>query len=152
MSLEEIKVSDEVFETPDAWSVKYNYHYGRMSPFFRALKEDKKLLGTRCPKCGRVCCPPRVDCPECFVKAVWVELPLEGKIDTFCITHFAVAGVEIELPYCLANVNIDGTDTTILQRVTGVDLDKIQIGMRVKAGFKENREGKITDFEFTPLG
>ena len=151
MDLLKVDVGSEIFENPDEWSVKYNYHYGRMSPFFRAMKEDAKILGTKCPECGRICCPPRIDCPTCFVKADWVELPLEGTIDTFCITHFKVAGVEIDVPYCLANVNIDGTDTTILQKVSDVDFNKIEIGMKVKARFKETREGKITDFEFVPI-
>ena len=154
MELKRIVVSDEVFATSDEWSLKYMYRYGGMSPFFKAMKEDEKILGTICPKCGRVCCPPTIDCPKCFIKADWVELPLEGTIDTFCITHVKVANVKLDVPYCLANVHIDGTDTTILQLVTDVDFNKVKIGMRVKARFKsvDEREGMITDFEFIPLG
>jgi uncharacterized OB-fold protein len=57
------------------------------------------------------------------------------------------------VPYCLAYVNLDGTDTAILQCVTGIEFEKIKIGMRVKVKFndKDKREGKITDFEFVPI-
>ena len=153
MELKKIEVSREIFQTPDEWSVKYKYNYGRLSPFFKAMKEEGKLLGTMCPECGLVACPPRPDCPKCFVSADWVETTGEGTIDTFCVTHFAVSGVGKEVPYCLAHVNMDGTDTAILGCVSGTDMDKIKIGMRVKAKFigKDKREGKITDFDFVPI-
>ena len=48
-----------VIERP--WDVMYNHSYGRVSPFFMGLLE-KKLMGTKCPKCGDVFCPPRAHC------------------------------------------------------------------------------------------
>ena len=153
MGLRKVEVNKEVFEIPDEWSVKYNYHYGRLSPFFRTLKEEGKLLATKCPKCGWVACPPRPDCPQCFVSADWMETSGEGTIDTFCITYLAIAGLQKQVPYCLAYVNLDSTDTAILQCVTGIEFEKIKIGMRVRVKFndKDKREGKITDFEFVPI-
>ena len=62
-----------------------------------------------------------------------------------------------EAPYCIAYVLLDGADTAILNYVKGIDWtpenvsQNIQVGDRVRAVFKEEREGRITDFWFEKI-
>ncbi len=136
---------------PDFWSVKYNYSYGRLSRFFRELKENSRLMGTRCPKCGRINCAPRPDCRYCFVPAEWIEVAQTGTVLTCAVVHEAVSDYHGPTPYAVAQVNLDGTHSAIMQIVRGIEPEKVHVGMRVKARFKEEREGRITDFEFVPV-
>ncbi len=56
----------------------------------------------------------------------------------------------LDLPYTLALIALDGTDTAIYNTVfTGSqELHQVKPGDRVKALFREKREGRLTDFYF----
>ena len=138
---------DRPLVVPDLWSVKYQYSYGRSSRFFRELKDNRRLMGTRCPKCGRVLCAPRADCRTCYVPTEWVEVARTGTVLTYAVVHEAVSDYRGPTPYAVAQVNIDGTDSCILQIVRGIEPDKVRVGLRVQARFKAEREGRITDIE-----
>ena len=62
----------------------YDYSAGRYaSYFFKKLKEEKKIMGIRCPKCERVFVPPRPVCGYCFVKNTdWVDLGFTSPAGT----------------------------------------------------------------------
>ncbi len=136
---------------PDLWSVTYNYSYGRSSRFFRELKENRRIMASRCPTCGQVLCAPRADCRRCFVRTEWIEAAQTGTVLTYAVVHEAVSDYRGPVPYAVAQVNIDGTDSCIFQIVRGVAPEKVHVGMRVQARFKDEREGRITDFEFVPV-
>ena len=36
------------------WKPEYLYSYGELSPFFRELVDHARLMGSKCPKCGKV--------------------------------------------------------------------------------------------------
>ncbi len=57
---------------------EFNWSYGKISRFFKELMENKKIMGTKCPKCGMVFCPPTSDCPKCWVPTEWVEVGPQG--------------------------------------------------------------------------
>ena len=48
-------------------NVPYNWWAGdTASKFLCALRDEQKILGTKCGKCSRVFVPPRKNCPTCF--------------------------------------------------------------------------------------
>jgi hypothetical protein len=58
-------------------------------------------------------------------------------------------------PYAIALIKLDGADTAMAHLLGEVDLSdaqaigrKIKVGMRVRASFKENRNGSILDIEY----
>ena len=63
----------------DAMYTFYRRSRGELSPFFLALKEEKRLLGCRCTKCGLVRVPPFLThCPDCdFAPTEVVEVEQE---------------------------------------------------------------------------
>ena len=57
--------------------------------------EQGKLLGQRCPVCGKVYIPPRGACPVDGVPTdEEVELPDRGIVTTFCIVNVPFYGPE----------------------------------------------------------
>ena len=69
-------------------NVHLPYHYvagDYKARYLRALK-DKKILGSKCSKTGKVFVPPVVNSPESFAPAdELVEVADRGVITTFCI-------------------------------------------------------------------
>ncbi len=55
---------------------------GEFSPFFLALRDEKKILGCKCTSCGIVRIPPFLTrCPDCnFASTELVEVDDIGKI------------------------------------------------------------------------
>ena len=57
------------------WNLTYRHTADEVTAtFFRALRDDRKLLGIRCPECGRVLVPPREFCDRDFCRTTdWVK-------------------------------------------------------------------------------
>ncbi|MDN5894444.1 MAG: OB-fold domain-containing protein, partial [Nocardioides sp.] len=100
---------DERLVTP----VHLDYLYAASpeeSAFFRALAQGR-VLGQRCPTCGKVYVPPRGACPVDGVPtSEEVELAHTGTITTFCIVNVPFLGQKIKPPYVSAYVLLDGAD------------------------------------------
>ncbi len=115
-----------------------------MEHFFDGLKE-RRILGSRCPVCGRVFLPPRMVCERCFVKAdEWVELPATGTVEacTEASVEVSEAGemVDLEAPVAIAMVKHDGADTCVAARLEGAS---VPVGTRVEAVLDPEAEKAI---------
>jgi uncharacterized OB-fold protein len=139
---------DVPLEVPDEITIKYKYSLGGQSRFFREMRRNKKLFGARCPQCGITFCPPRQDCNRCYGKTEWVELSGEGTVLTCCSVHFTNSSFIKKIPFICALVRLDGTDFLVLGNIEMDDVSRAKPGMRVKAVFREDRDGAITDFYF----
>jgi uncharacterized OB-fold protein len=138
--------------------VRYDYLYslGGLSPFFRSLKDDQRILGTTCSRCAVTYCPPRVHCRQCRGVAEWTALSGQGTVRAASFVTFVPRSdlllAYIDLPYTMAMIQLDGTDDALLSIVhlPGAKLGDVRAGMRVHAVFRERREGRLTDFYFVP--
>jgi uncharacterized OB-fold protein len=132
----------------------YLYSYGGVSRFFRELVENRRLLGTRCGGCGKVWCPPRTRCAECYGRAEWIPLSGDGTVVAAIDCYYVPSNYRLhdylDLPYTLALIRLDGADTALYNTVyTGrKTLHQVKAGDRVRAVFRERREGRLTDFYF----
>ena len=147
---------EKPIEIPGKWEIPYKYSAGRVaSKFFRELKENRRIMGTKCPKCGRVFLPPRYICEDDFVELnEWVEVSDIGTVQTFTITYQPFMGFP-NPPYVIALIKLDGASTSIAHFIGEVDLsdlnkalEQIKIGMRVKAVFRDERVGSILDIKY----
>jgi uncharacterized OB-fold protein len=129
-------------------SVPYTWWVGETgSRFLLSLRDDRKILGTRCGQCGRVYVPGRKTCGRCFVDLTeWVELGDAGVIEAFTIVRYAHPVQPVPVPFAYVLVKLDGSDVGFLHLVKK-DLEKIGIGRRVKAVFKAERTGHILDID-----
>ncbi|MCD6638932.1 MAG: OB-fold domain-containing protein [Nocardioides sp.] len=114
------------------------------SSFFRGLAEGR-ILGQRCPACGKVYVPPRGACPVDGVPTdEEVELPPRGTVTTFCVVNVPFLGQKITPPYVSAYVLLDGADIALQHLVQEVPADEVRMGMRVEAVWKPREEWDTT--------
>ncbi len=139
-------------------TVHLPYHYVAgdcKARYLRALK-DKKILGSKCSKTGKVFVPPVVNSPESFAPAPdLVEVADRGFITTFCVVNIPVIGRNLEIPYVAASVALDGADISIFALIQECKAADVRMGMRVEAVWKPDgeREGSHEDIlYFRPTG
>ena len=124
------------------------------SKFIISLRDQKKILGVKCPKCDRVYCPPREYCEKDLTKLDenWVELSDVGVITNFTIVNYNDRHLPRKAPYCLAMIKVDGADTPFAHVVEGVEVEQVKIGMRVKAVYAKETTNTIRDIDhFEPV-
>ncbi|HZO05755.1 MAG TPA: Zn-ribbon domain-containing OB-fold protein [Solirubrobacterales bacterium] len=126
--------------------VEYHWSAGIAgSRFFTELRDNGKIMGTKCPECKRVLVPPRIFCEECFVDTdEWVEVSTSGEILTFAESYFGLQGQRLEEPWYIGIIKLDGADGGLFHRIVKGD-SEIEIGGRVEAVLADNREGHIMD-------
>ena len=132
----------------------HRHTYGKLSPFFRALKKGK-LMATKCvnPKCPekRMWLPPRADCPDCNQPMKWVEIPnpVIGTVHTYAKLVYPGAGIELKAPYYQIDVEVPGCCTIFKGYLTS---GTAKIGMKVKAGFNTKKPSNtILDIYWEPV-
>ena len=143
--------------TNDAMYTFYQRTKGEFSPFFLSMRDDKKLLGCKCSKCGLVRVPPFLThCPDCdFAPTELIEVEQVGVMNsTPPITYFATSLFQHMAPYGRGRVIFNGADTAmsvILYTTTGILVPGIITkGTEVKLVFKDNRIGEMTDVFCVP--
>jgi uncharacterized protein len=114
------------------------------STFLRGLA-DGRLLGQRCPACGKVYVPPRGACPTDGVPTTdEVELPDSGIVTTFCVVSVPFPGQRVAPPYVAAAVLLDGADIAFQHLILGCAASEVRMGMRVRAVWKPRSEWGLT--------
>jgi len=123
------------------------------SVFFSELRDNRRFMGIRCPKCKKVYVPPRRVCGDCFVEMDdFVEVGPGGEIGTFTILRYAFidpeTGEQKPIPYGYGFIRLDGADTLFQHYISIDDESKVKIGARVEPVFSEERKGTIRDIQF----
>jgi hypothetical protein len=131
------------------------YFAGQLgSKFIISLRDAKKILGVRCPKCDKVYLPPREYCEKDLEKLDenWVELGSEGVVTNYTVVNYSDKHLPRKAPYILALIKVDGADTPIAHIVEGIEPEKVKKGLRVKAVFAEKTTNTILDIDhFAPV-
>jgi len=138
------------YEVPGKLEIPYKYYAGEFdSKFLTALRDHKKILGAKCPKCRKVFIPPRSSCEQCYGKIEqWVELGPVGKITSFCVVRYKEPYLPAEPPYVLALIRLTGADSDLAHILGEVDPEKVKTGMKVEPVFAENRKASILDIKY----
>lgn len=143
--------------TNDAMYTFYKRSKGEFSPFFLALRDERKLLGCKCSRCGLIRVPPFLThCPDCdFAYTDLVEVEQVGVMNsTPPITYFATSLFQHMAPYGRGRVIFRGTDTAMsvnLYTTTGILVPGIiSKGTEVKLVFRDERIGEMTDVFCVP--
>jgi uncharacterized OB-fold protein len=126
------------------------YFAGSMgSKFIISLRDAKKILGVKCPKCGKVYVPPREYCEKDLEKLTdnWVELGNEGVVTNFTVVNYSDKHLPVKAPYVLALIKVDGSDTPFAHILGGIDPSKVKVGMKVKAVYAAETTNSIRDLD-----
>lgn len=104
--------------------------------FYKNISQ-KKLMGGRCLKCGKIHLPPRLLCDKCLsTEFEWVELPKTGKLLTYTIIHVAPPQFQSMAPYAVGIIKLEN-GVKIPGMIKDVSPDKIRVGMPLKIEFEE---------------
>lgn len=147
---EPVKYVDATLHLP------YHYVAGDYRARYLHALRDKKILGSKCAKTGKVFVPPIVASPESLAPGdELVEVADRGVVTTFCIVNIPVIGRELEIPYVAASVALDGADISIFALIQECKPAEVRMGMRVEAVWKPDgeRQGDHQDIQyFRPTG
>lgn len=129
-------------------AVPYTWWVGETGGrFMAALRDHRKILGTKCSSCKTVYVPARKSCGRCFIDMEeWVDIADEGVIQAHTIVHYGHSVQPAKPPFAYALIRLDGADVGFLH-VIKKDLDRIKNGLRVKAKFRAERTGTILDID-----
>jgi uncharacterized protein len=122
--------------------------------FFRALKDEGRILGSHCPRCDVTYVPGRVFCERCLAELDdWVDVGLIGEVHTFTLLFENLDGSHRAEPIAVAFVALG--DGGIVHTLGDVAPEDVYIGMTVEAVLKPpaERVGGIHDIAcFRPVG
>ncbi len=125
------------------------------SRFLIELRDNKKIMGTRCPTCNLVYVPARSVCRDCFGElSEWVEVSQKGTLLTYTVAHQSNPVQPVSTPIVYGIVQLDGADTGFVHMLGEVDPGQLKVGTKVKAVFKVKKErvASILDIKyFKPL-
>jgi uncharacterized protein len=92
-----------------------------------------KVMATRCPKCGVISFPPRMDCPDCMTTtAEWFEVTGPATLLTYAIVSYGPSGFEDDAPYTLAMADY-GKFRMFGRMCKDIPTTELKVGMKVKA-------------------
>jgi uncharacterized OB-fold protein len=121
--------------------VDYEYTPGVASERFLFGLKEGKLLGAACDECGRVYIPSRGACPRCAAPTSEIrELAHKGTIITLTVVRVPSDNIDVELPYCVASILLDGADISLNGLIQECPMEDVRIGMRVEAVWKPEAE------------
>lgn len=119
----------------------YTFTAGAATSRFLRGVAQKKLLGERCPKCGKVYIPPRGACPRDGVPTTdQVDLPHVGTVVSFCVVNLQFYGSVMEIPYVTANILLDDSHMPLMHLIQEIPADQVRIGLRVEAVWVPDEE------------
>ncbi len=120
-----------------------------MEKFCRGLL-DKKIEAMKCDGCGRRYLPPRPFCGNCCMRmSKWVPVRSEGVLEAWTVVYLPIldgrTGETRPSPYGMGLIRLDGADTMLNHYLSVSDPDQLQIGLRVRAVWRDELLGAMDD-------
>lgn len=115
--------------------------------FLREIKDNGRLVASRCHKCNLNYLPPRVYCERCMSKLdEYVQIENVGTVDSFTLCGQDAEGKELAEPVGVALVRFPSAHGGLVHKTKGLVLigDKVRIVFREKS----KRTGSILDVEY----
>src|SRR5690606_24156009 len=110
-------------------NLPYHYYAGDYKALYLRALKDKRILGSKCSATGKVFVPPVMSSPHAHAPCdEIVEVADRGIVTTFCIVNVPVYGRDLELPYVVASVALDGADVSIYGLIQECKAEDVQMG------------------------
>ncbi len=113
-----------------------------VAQLWRKIKAIYTIQGDHCTTCDTYYFPPRVVCPKCRRKGHLEKYTFKGlgKIHTFAIVRQAPDTFKRQIPYIVAQVELD-EGARLTAQIVNCDIEDVHIDMRVRSCFR-----KITEY------
>lgn len=143
--------SQEYIHVAYTMSRPYRWSAGKyLSKLYREMRDSKKLVTNRCPKCKELLWPPQMVCGRCKVRAGddWVELSDKGTVAGYTYLVYPLwdphAGKRVGEDHPYATILLDD-GMYMVSRLEEQDKEKLKVGMRVQAVWREEGRGRGLD-------
>lgn len=149
--MSDVRVEGGLLTAPFILEYSYKRAVGPVIGAFLTALRDGKILGGKTAR-GPVICPPHEYDPETGEDiGELVEVGPGGTLVSFARVHEPLDSHPKQEPFAFAVVRLDGADTAMTHVVLADDLSALRAGDRVRAVFREERVGFITDIDhFAP--
>ncbi|MBP1358034.1 MAG: Zn-ribbon domain-containing OB-fold protein [Sulfolobus sp.] len=121
----------------------YVYTAGPVGEAFIKGLNEKKILGSKCPKCGRIYVPARLYCEYCFVKTEDTLVEVKGKayIDSYTIVYQDHYGNPLQTPLTIGIIRFEGATGGLLAYIEGTpeigkEVEIVSYGIPLKVRVK----------------
>lgn len=150
MAKKEMKGFEDSYIVEGKMALPYTYFAGRVgSKFITTLRDQKKIMGVKCPTCNKVYLPPRQVCEKDFtdIRDNWVEVKNSGVVTNFTVVRYDDKHLPRKAPFTLALIKLDGADTPFMHILEGIKPEEVKIGMKVEAEFAAQTTNTILDID-----
>lgn len=118
--------------------------YTQISAFFDALREGR-FITSYCKNCDKLHFPPRIACDACTIEQLeWREMSKKGRIFAYTAMMLgAPMGMEKDMPFPIAVVEVEGTPFKILARIDDAKFEDLKIGQAVELKVHRLADGRV---------
>lgn len=102
--------------------------------FYKYITQ-RRLMGGKCRKCGKVHLPPRPLCDRCFSNEFeWTQMPKKGRLVAYTVIHMAPPQFQKMLPYTVGIIQLENglRMPGIIKEAT---LEQLKVGMEMVINF-----------------
>jgi uncharacterized OB-fold protein len=104
---------------------------------WREFPQRYRLEAGKCLKCGSICFPPRLVCPDCGGREfAQTKLAESGTILTYTIIRVAPHRYVDQAPYAVGIAEMDD-GAKLTAQIVDCDFKDLKIGLRVKVEFRK---------------
>lgn len=119
------------------------------SKFLTEIRDNKKIIGTKCPNCDIIWVPARSTCMKCFGSLKeFVEVGNVGIVTTYSVINEFQEYYPMKPPFVLGIIQLEGASTGLVHFIGEVNPNELKIGMKVNAVFNKKRIGSILDIKY----
>ena len=150
MTTKQMKGFEDSYVVEGKMALPYTYFAGRVgSKFITTIRDQKKIMGVKCPTCNVVYLPPRQVCDKDFtdIRDKWVEVSNTGTVTNFTVVRYDDKHLPRKAPFVLALIKLDGADTPFMHILEECTIEDVKIGMKVEAVFAKETTNTILDID-----
>jgi len=152
MATEKITDVRQMIHWPGHMETDYIYTLGIAGEkFFSEIKENGRILGAKCKRCGSIFVPPRLYCEKCFDKLTeWINLGTKGTVYTYTVAYIDINGAKLKEPIIYTLIKLDGAEGGLIHKLGEIKPHEVEVGMHVEAVLKPQNErtGNINDIKY----
>ncbi len=150
MTTKQMKGFEDSYVVEGKMALPYTYFAGSVgSKFITTIRDEKKIMGVKCPTCNMVYLPPRQVCDKDFtdIRDNWVDVGTSGMVTNFTVVRYDDKHLPRKAPFVLALIKMDGADTPFMHILEECKIEDVKIGMKVEAVFAKETTNTILDID-----